>query len=463
MLLCILHLAAYRPVIFVSFFFIIFTLVWRTSSSMYIDLAGPVLSTQTVSYIGPGLLTPLHVLAYLLTLLPFFFLFRQPLIDRWLEATERSTGSRDVVTLSDLTFVVSVLFVGDLFVDLFRNGAIPLFAHMERFVYTETHAGPAHRWLIRYGNMLCFWWGIMFAAERLRNRRLDIRYIALFGALMLYMFLTGNRFSAFYSFGSFFVMSLAAVIAVDTRHLKVTGPFYWIGRTFRTRHLLGLGAGASLIAVLIVIGIYNNLANVRGYQSSEILSRFLERTLIQPSELAALSYDRVFTSEHWRPYRTFDFLFQRPLDADRNTTPQYLMLESIGEPRTYEHISGGFQFAGGFPEIFFELFGPTFGWLFLFAAGYIAAALTALIIKGVIQGRYASAFLSLYVLYGFYVMYIGGMLNFVTAQTYWMKIAALAAALAMEWSLARADLPLLPWVMFPSPKFGRKLLPRLSD
>ena len=63
---------------------------------------------------------------------------------------------------------------------------------------------------------MTFWWGVMFAAERLRNRRIDIRYLGMLGLLMLYMFLTGNRFSAFYSFGSFFVVPLAGAIAVES-------------------------------------------------------------------------------------------------------------------------------------------------------------------------------------------------------------------------------------------------------
>jgi hypothetical protein len=205
---------------------------------------------------------------------------------------------------------------------------------------------------------------------------------------------------------------------------------------------------------IAAVAIYSNLVNVRGYERSEVGSEFLERILVQPSELGWISYERVFNFGHWQPDRVYDFLFQAPLDPDRNTTPQYLMLETIGEPRTSEHIKGGFQFAGGFPEIFFELFGPIFAWPFIFGSGYIAASLTALIIKGTIQGRYASAFLSLYVLFGVQVMYIGGMLNFVIVETYWMKIAALAVALMLESSLARSGLPLIPWAMFRVPYSG---------
>ena len=69
--------------------------------------------------------------------------------------------------------------------------------------------------------------------------------------------------------------------------------------------------------------------------------------------------------------------------------------------------------------------------------------------------RMAAAFLSLYVLFGFYVMYIGGMLNFIATPVYWIKIAALAAALLLEASLAKAGLPLVPWALFRVPTFGR--------
>jgi hypothetical protein len=449
--LCILYIAAYRPVILIGFFFILFTLVWRTAATMFIDLAGPVLSSQTDRYVGPGMATPLHVLAYVVTLAPFFFLLRPAAVQHWLHDADRELAAPGMITLSGITVVVSLIFLGYLYFDLIRIGSIPLFARLERFVYTAQYAGAAHRWLILYGNFVTFWWGVMFAAERLRNRRIDIRYLGMLGILMAYMFLTGNRFSAFYSFCSLFVTPLAAVVAVDIRDNRSAVPFSWIGKTFRRRSLIVFGASAVLAAITLAVGIYNNLANVRKFHGDEILSQFWERLLVQPSELGWLSYERVFNFGQWQPDRVYDFLFQAPLDASKNTTPQFLMLETIGEPRTYEHISGGSQFAGGFPEIFFELFGPIYAWPFIFGAGYIAAGLTAVIVKGVIQGRYASSFLSLYVLFGFYVMYIGGMLNFIATPVYWIKVAALAIALLLEARLARAGLPLVPWALLRIP------------
>jgi hypothetical protein len=453
--LCMLCIAAYRPVILIGFFFILFTLVWRTASTAFIDLAGPVLSSQTDRYVGPGMATPLHVLAYFVTLAPFFYLMRPAAVHDWLRDVDRDRAAPGSITLSGVTVVASLLFIGYLYFDLIRIGTIPLFVQLERFVYTAQYAGAAHRWLILYGNFVTFWWGVMFAAERLRNNRIDIRYLGLLGILFVYLLLTGNRFSAFYSFCSFFVIPLAGVVALDIRDNRSIAPFSWVAKAFTRRELIAFGAVALLAGIVSSVGIYNNLANVRQYQGDEIASQFGERLLVQPSELGWISYDRVFNLGQWQPDRVYDFLFQAPLDASKNTTSQFLMLETIGEPRTYEHISGGFQFAGGFPEIFFELLGPLYAWPFIFGAGYIAAGLTALVVKGVIQGRYASAFLSLYVLFGFHVMYIGGMLNFITTPVYWIKIAALGAALLMEARLAKAGLPLLPWALFRLPTFGK--------
>jgi hypothetical protein len=52
-------------------------------------------------------------------------------------------------------------------------------------------------------------------------------------------------------------------------------------------------------------------------------------------------------------------------------------------------------------------------------------------------------------------MYIGGMLNFITAETYWVKIAALAAVLLMERRRALSGLQLVPWGLLRVSDLGR--------
>jgi hypothetical protein len=448
----LLYLLNRRPVIFVGFFFIIFTLAWRMSATMFIDLAGPAYSSQLVRDVGPGTASVIHATAYFLSLLPFLYCLRPDAIEAWRADSQQRGAARGEITLSDITFVLSLMFLSFLFFDLVRRGAIPLFDHIERFNYA---GGSAHRWIIKYGNFLTFWWGLMFTAEYIRQRRVDWRMFGLLGALAVYALLTGNRFSAFYSQSSFFVTSWAAIIALKHKSSD-GGLFSWINQRFTSTAARLATAGFVLVAAgTSSFAIYNNLANVRGYAGGDIWRQVFDRTLIQPSEIGWTSFERVFESGQTEPSQAFHFLFEDPIDPARNTSIQYLMFATIGEPRTTAHISHGFQFAGGFPEIFFELFGPYWAWPFLFGMGCIAAALTALVVRGALRGDYASAFLSLYVLYGFYVMYIGGMLNFTTTPTYWVKIAALAAALLLEARLARAGVALLPWVVFRVPKVGR--------
>lgn len=440
-------IAAYRPVLLFAFLFILFTLAWRTAATMYIDLAGPVYSSQTLRYIGPGAATPIHVLAYTLTVLPFLLVLRKDLVARWVRSADTRPSSESLTTLSDFTYVVSAVFMGWLFFDLTQRGVVPFFDKLERYVYTEDFAGAAHRWLIRYGYFLCFLWGMMFAAEKIRNARFDVRILTLLFVLFVYLLLTGNRFSAFYGFGSFFALPFAAAIAVKEPSQANWLPFSWFRRSFG---LWGSRAMASLLVVTglaIGAGLFNSLTNVRGYAGAAVWSHFAERMLIQPSEMGWISYERTFLLGHWDSGQAFDSLFRNPIDAVRNTTPQFLMLETIGEPRTSDHVLTGFQFAGGFPEIFFELFGPYLAWPFILGGGWIAAALTALFVRGVIQGRYVTAFFALYALFGFYIMYISGMLNFVLVWTYWAKLTALGIAIFMERSLSRHGLSLAPWVV----------------
>ena len=170
------------------------------------------------------------------------------------------------------------------------------------------------------------------------------------------MLLTGNRFSAFYSFGSFFALPLSAVIAAEVEKEAIQLP---ILRGSGTR-LENARVSFSLVAIVslaaIVVG-GRNLSTISlmfvAIRKQDIQSQFLERLLVQPSELGYISADRVFTFGHWQPDHAFDFLFQAPLDSNKNTTPQYLMLETIGEPRTSEDISSAASSSrADFPRFF---------------------------------------------------------------------------------------------------------------
>ncbi len=92
-LVFLFYLLNRRPVIFLSFFFIIFTLAWRMSATMFIDLAGPVYSSQLARDIGPGTASVVHSLAYIVSLIPFLYYFRSDAIEAWCADSQRSRTS----------------------------------------------------------------------------------------------------------------------------------------------------------------------------------------------------------------------------------------------------------------------------------------------------------------------------------------------------------------------------------
>jgi len=455
-LLFIVWLGLFRPTIFVCLAFLLFTFAWRTISSLYIDLSGPVFSSQFAMFLGPGVMTVFQSITYFLTLLPFLWVFNSRTLDEWARSapTPGVPATQSQLTLSDVTFYASILFLILLFGALIQGGIIPLFAKIERWTFNE-QANFLHRLVIERGDMLCFWWGTMFVAERLRRQRYDYRFVGLLAVLIFYMFLVGGRFSPFYRSCAFFVIPFSAVLLAQARDLGSASIVSLMPRIADRRIVLAGAGGIALTVAMIAFALYWNLTRVRGFEGQAALGAFIERVLVQPSEIGWASYQRVLVNGDWDARHAFDFLFDRPIVAGRNTTPQFLMSETIGEPRTTEHITGGFQFAGGFPEIFFELFGPELGWIFLLGAGWLTALLSAVMIRSVVAERYLTAALSFYVLYGIYVMYIGGMLNFVATPTYWVKIAALFAAIIVEERAQRSGRPILPWVLADRPLWFR--------
>ncbi|MEZ2147554.1 DUF6418 domain-containing protein [Bradyrhizobium sp. DN5] len=447
-LLFIVWLGLFRSTIFVCLAFLLFTFAWRTISSLYIDLSGPVFSSQLQMFIGPGVMTVFQSVAYFVTLIPFLWVFNSAALDEWARSapTPEPRARHSQLTLSDATFYASVLFLVLLFGALIQGGVIPLFAKIERWTFNE-QANVLHQFVIERGDMLCFWWGTMFVAEWLRRRRYDYRFLGLLAAIMFYTFLAGGRFSPFYRYCAFFVIPFSAALLVQARGLGSASLFSLMPRIADRRIVLAGTGVIAATAAMIAFALYWNLTRVRGFEGEAARGAFVERVLVQPAEIGWASYQRVLVNGDWDARHAFDALFERPIVAGRNTTPQFLMSETIGEPRTTEHITGGFQFAGGFPEIFFELFGPYFGWIFLLGAGWLTALISAVMIRSIVAERYLTAALSFYVLYGFYVMYIGGMLNFVAAPTYWVKIAALFAAIVMEERAQRLGRPILPWVL----------------
>lgn len=402
-------------------FFLLFSLITRVFALVYVDLAGPVYAVELGDDVGGGGSSmPLFALSVLAFLLPLAWVFRPAALQAWRAAPRSSDQRRALATAVVWTLVVFLLA---LYGDMVTRGPIPIFAGIDRLEYNRVLAGPLHPLVFDFGFLFAVVLGIGLVHPRLRGGEFDFRFLALYGAFMLYFALTGNRFSAFYSFSSFALMPMAALPMANGLGMLPAAPHgrSAFARLLCSRAALALGVMALLLSLAALL--INNLVTVREYEDPA--EQFAQRSLIQPVQLWWTTWQSLGsaseTSQGWQD------AFINPIDPTRNTSIQVLMIKNLGDDRAAELLDNGQQYAGGYPEILFELFGPGLAMMAALLFGFITAFLLRLVVGSVLLGRFVTAFVAAYVFYGFSLLYIGGMLNFLIVWTFWVKCAALLA------------------------------------
>ncbi|WP_448585427.1 DUF6418 domain-containing protein [Thermaurantiacus sp.] len=409
-----IRLAGWAPAL--AGFFILFGFVGRAVSIGYIDLFGPHVSHQLQMEVGgSGSAAPALILSFLCFIIPLALLFRSGI---------RTSETRPYkIWLNDAGFVVLLIYVAVLYIDLFDRGVIPLFAGLERFEYTELHAGFFHKVLFEFLYLFSFCLGYLLVRPRLSGRPYDLRILVVLVLLGLYFLLTGHRFSAFFNVASFLGLGFAAVWA---RARGGTLPDV----TGEAAHGRSLIAARSILPALVVTAVlaigfalYNSMVNVRGYEDPS--EAFVQRALIQPAELWWVTWDSSVREGRIDGSLAWSLMFDEPLDPTRNTGIQYLMVKALGDERARDLLFMGEQFAGGYPEVIFELFGPLLAWPILIVYGFGTALLIRMVVWSVSQGIFMTSVLAVWVYFGFSLLYIGGMLNFIVTPTFWLKMATL--------------------------------------
>jgi hypothetical protein len=187
------------------------------------------------------------------------------------------------------------------------------------------------------------------------------------------------------------------------------------------------------IVVLISL-VLNSYYDVRGY--ADPVFQMTQRIFVQPVQLWAETWQTVhFTNVEGVNHDALNRVLLNPDDPNTNTSILYLMEQSIGYFRTTELFSIGQQYAGGFPEIFFEVFGAWLAVPVMLAWGVATALVLRVTISNLLRGRVLTAIMGIYVLYGFSLTYIGGMLIFLLAPSFSIKIAVLIAVYFVERSV----------------------------
>ena len=429
--------------------------VWRTVSIAYMDIAGPVPSLELFREIGGGQAAVPLVASYILFLFAFFWVFRTSRI-RELAAIPAG-GEMDLddsrvihARVSRLIFAGYATFLVFLVLELLRGGVIPLFAGIERYIFTNELAGPMHRMLVKYGMHISFVLGAFYAYGELLNGRPDRRFLALMVATFGYLLLVGNRFSAFYSHSTFFLMPWTAVVirrrfsppvippAGAVRESALLTRFRRMSRGRRI--LLQVTAGAMLLTMM-GYGFYRSLVFTRNLAGEAALQNLAHRVLVLQGELWTATYERVFVEKKGDPKDAFDRVFVHPVwDPGRNTTLPYLMVLEIGD-RAFPILDIGSTYSGGYPEILFELLGPGFGFVGVFIAAIILALMYRAILRAMIEQRYVRVLLLFWLAYLVLMFHFGGMLNTFANWKFAAKLAFAAFWLLFEAGRHRGRVP----------------------
>lgn len=410
------------PYVFFAIIFILFGFILRMCSALYVGLFGPIFSVNFGRYLQDETLSSLvFSLSFVVVIVTAAWILKPSRVLRSVGFMRPIPGHDKLGQLALGGFILLTVI---LYGDMLLRGVIPLFSLMERNVYTEQYAGIFHKGFLQFFFVLSFFMGYFAVRPRLMGGGFELRYLTIFVALIFYFLLTGHRFSIFFAMTSFFVIPIAAIwMQARAGRLPPSSDPLQVRRV-----LMAAKAAAPLIFLLLAVisswALYNSIYNVRGY--GDPVQAFIQRSLVQPTEFWWATWSLSVLDGGLDRATAFDFMFVNPLDASRNTGIQYLMSRELGSSRAAELLVAGEQFAGGYPEVLFELLGPVWVWpvLFLFAAvtlWFLSTAMTA-----VCSQRIGTAFFAIFLFYGFSILYIGGMLNFLLAPTLYAKLAGLA-------------------------------------
>ena len=440
-----------RPVGAFALIFLLVTFIWRLVAAGYLDVMGPLYSYEAERMVGGGIAAEFFGMTIILTTAVLAYIFRSAYFAGKVSSALRlSAASRTGFSLGNVVFWLSTLYVIGLYADMLLRGVIPLFECMERYEYLYNYAGPLHWALFKYGSLISLQLGTFCVYPRLRGGSYDYRFLLPLVALLFYSVLTGSRFSAFYSLLLFFITPFSLVLAVKlygdiptlVKRTNLEGQFFV--------HLLFFSSLGVVLVGVVFFTLVHSYANVRAeggckdapletvsmlvdtegmkarFLRSETLFRFEQRILVQPIQMWFITWDRVIENYDRDYSGAFDFVFDLESAREGNRSIRYLMNRTLSSERAAYLKSVGNQFAGGYPEILYELLWPMFAWLSI----ALLAAVTALLLRhwlfSVLRGHFFTAFFAAYVYYAFVVMYIGGMLNFLIVPNFWTKVALLA-------------------------------------
>jgi hypothetical protein len=439
-----------RELVYLLLFFFIGA-TWRLASVAYVDMVGPVPSIELFREIGGGSASVVMVACLCLLFGAAVFAFRRSKMIQLAAVPvggelSPEEGQALHARVSKAVIVGYSAFLVLLVLDLLRGGVIPLFAGIERYVFSNELAGPFHGILVKYGLHISFVLGMFFTYGELIHGRADRRFLWLLFLTFGYLVLVGNRFSAFYSYGTWFLMTWTvaeirrrfSAPALAIRAGTAPAPIVATSGTKRIKRLATIMLLAFAMGGMIGYALYRSLVFTRDLVGTEALENVIHRVFVIQGELFTATHERVFEKGIVDREETFNRLFVNPVwDPGRNTTIPYLMELEIGA-RAYPILDIGSTYTGGYPEIVFELLGPTLGFVGLFAAALVLFLMYRALFRAMIQQRYIRALLLFWMTYLVLMFHAGGMLNTFANWKFLVKLSIIGFWLMYEAGRSRS-------------------------
>ena len=440
----VFYMFKWRPAAFIAGFFVVFPLIYRAIDVTYLDLFGPVYAREVNRFVGGNFAAPLFLYSGLSVILPLLYFFP----DKGKRLARLAAKPAYYTTyhryVANAAFLGGILVLGLLTANFINVGTIPLLQGIDRLEY-ERSAGIIHNGFYNLNFLLNFFFGAFTVLPRLNGRDFDMRFAGLMTALLAYWILTGNRFSVFFVLVAFYFMPIAVVLIGQRTGMVAAGALKSAFQRLvssRSARIFAIFGSIIMVAGLI----FNSYYNVRDYR--EPLVEIQERVLIQPVQLWSTAWERVDyenVSDPLNDYALREIL--NPIDASRNSTIQYLMTLELGYFRSAQLTDQEQSYNGGYPEVHFELLGAWLPLLTLPLAGMLGAWFLSYSLGLLYQNRIVSSILGIYIYFGMTLHFTGGMMTFVLAPTYWVKIAAFLIALVVEKQVIARQ----PNLAFPSP------------
>lgn len=363
-----------------------------------------------------------------------------------------------------------------LYAELFSIGVYPFVECIERYEYMRLEGAILQRAIVKYGFLFSLTMGLLTFFPAIHGDKLRLRFLWLLVPLFTYFLITGHRFSIFFNTFVFFFAPFGILI-----FRKFSSGL--IKTDVANNLKLSRGTLSSFSAVLILcaliplIGIANSYLNVRAdstqcsFKVSKVVSNLatyieteislnenlvqeetllsesnsvsleqirsageavLQRIVLQPVEIYLATWERLNTQPERYTFQTL-LRLKELRDSDiKNSGITLLMERSLTEERISYLKSIDVQFAGGYPEILIEIGGVKFLFLLVIPFALLSAVLGRIFILSVIRGNLFSAIMAMYVLYGVFVFFISGFIEFALSITYIAKVAILAFSLKFE-------------------------------